>query len=445
MSHRRVSPPLIVALAFTLLVIAGWAARPALALQNPKITVTVTDMDGKPLTGVPVTATPVGGNWQPVPGASPTTITTNKKGAAVFVFLKPGDYRVDAKSNALLPRSAATKMRDQQRRPLSDMPDKDGALDPANPFLPLIVPSEANTVDVTLRLGPPVQAQSSGPGKIDITLKELNDAVQAISAKDYEGALAKADAVLAKRADMKPEDVAATLYVRAFSLFQLKRHADAEAAATEALTLNPQLQPAMDVLWKTQVDQKKFAEASETLRKEVAVVQDPGARSTLLLNLGLALREQKKDAEAATALEEARQLTPGEPAVIVQLADLYMATGKTAEAEALLNADLPPEQAAVLQFNMAANLYRQKKWDGAEQHFRKVLELNPQMADARKYLAETLLNARKYPEALAEYEAYLAAVPNAPEEDKQVVATLRKKVEQDQKQQQQQQKKQPKK
>lgn len=457
MASRRILSPLSFGVCLTVLLGIGVLATPALALQNPKVSVMVTDKDGNPVPNVPVTLMAASADWKPASGASPMTVPTSKKGTAVFAFAKPGDYLVDAKIDGQQIRAVSVKMRDQQRRQVivngKAIEDQKGTLDPRNPSLMLSVPNEANTVDIVLTMGPPVQAQAasadqgtSGPGKIDIRLKELNEAKQAIEGNDYTAALVKLDDVLSKRADMKSEDVAAALYLRSFAQLKLNHHAEAEAAAAEALSLNPQLIPAMDMLWNAQIALKEFPKASETLAKELDAVKDPGQRVPLLYNLALALREQNKDNDALAPLEEAHRLAPDDANIVVQLADLYTSLGRAQDAEKMVGANLPPDQASVLHFNMAAVLLKKKQWPAAEDHLRKALELNPQLADAHRYLGVAFLSEGKPQDAITEYEAFLKDAPNSPDAPavKEDIVNIRKAMEA-QKAQQPQHKQHPKK
>jgi len=113
---------------------------------------------------------------------------------------------------------------------------------------------------------------------------------------------------------------------------------------------------------------------------------------------------------------------------LVQLIDAYTRLNKVEQAEALIPPDLSPADAATLQFNIAVNYVRIKRWAEAEEHFKRVMELNPQLPVTHKYLGEVYLNMDKHAEALKELEAYVAAAPDAPDaaETKEVIEALRK-------------------
>lgn len=418
-----------VALTFALLSLL-LAQAPARAFDNPKFDISVTDASGAPLVGAKVTMVAAAEGWKPKPNASPFKAETNKKGLVVFGFAKADDYVITVDAGpGLQPVRVSVKMRDQKRKPVvvqgKTVEDRDGAVDPANPIVPLSVPNEANTVQVVVAMGPPPaqQQQAAGPtGAIDVQdaqlKQQLRAAVEAIQANNFDQGLVLVDGLLEKRGDMKPEDLASVLYMRAFCLYQLKREADAEPALVEALKLRPELVPALDLLGPIYVHQKRYAEAQDVFQKDAAQTEDPVRKSQLLLNLGLVIREQGKDADAVAPLEQAKQLAPDDANIIVQLADLYTALGRGAEAEQLMGgSNLPPEQAAVLRFNMAVAFMKAKKWAEAEGQFRKSIELNPQMPEAHRYLAECLLRTGKRAEAVTELEEYLKLAPNAADAD----------------------------
>jgi len=201
------------------------------------------------------------------------------------------------------------------------------------------------------------------------------------------------------------------------------------------------LDPAWDLLGYIFIDQKKFPEAADALGKELELVTEPGRRAGLLLNRALAFREQDKTVEALPLLEEAHQLAPSDANVIVQLAEVYVALGRSEDAEQVIGADLPPAEAAVLNFNIAANFFKAKKWQQAADHFAKCTELDPKMAEAHRYRGEALISLDRQQEAIAAFEAYLAAAPNATDAatTRQIIDSLKKDIKVREQQQQQQQ------
>jgi tetratricopeptide (TPR) repeat protein len=275
--------------------------------------------------------------------------------------------------------------------------------------------------DITTVGAPPVAqgGQGSGPGAVDVKdrpLKEqLRTAAQSIQASRFDAGLDKVDLLLQKRGEMSPEDLASVLYMRAFCLYQLEREGEAEAPVREALRLRPGMTPALDLLIPILMHQKRYPDAEQAVTEDLQATQDPQKRVPLLLDLAAALRGQHQDQEALAPLEEAHRLLPDDADASARLADLFTILGRTADADQLLGANLPPEQAAALRFNMAATLMKLEKWPEAEAQFRRALDIDPRMAPAHRYLAETLLRQGNRKDAVAELEAYLSAAPDAPD------------------------------
>jgi tetratricopeptide (TPR) repeat protein len=406
---------------------ATFMLSPRVFAQTAKVDVTVQDADGKTVPGAKVSLTPAKPDWTPREDGTVMRGETNGKGIAVFGFAKPGDYVVECEGGTgKQVVKASVKVRDAEHKQViangKTIEDTEGAIPAGRPVVPLSIPADAKTVAIALTLGAPPVAQggqSTAPGSVDVKDRQLKEqlktAVQAIQSNQLDAGLAKVDELLQKRGEMSPDDLASVLYMRAFCLYQLKREQEAEAPAREALQLRPGMTPAMDLLVPMLMHQKRYPEASQLLAADLQQTQDPQRRSPLLLNLAVALREQNRDQEALAPLEEAHRTAPEDANISAQLADLYTVLGRTADADQLLGPNLPPAQAAALRFNMAASLMKSKKWPEAEAQFRRALEMDPHLAEAHRYLAETLIRQGKRQEAVAELEAYLAAAPDAPD------------------------------
>ncbi len=414
------------------------ATAPCYAADQPRIVLHLVDPSGAPVAGVQVEMVQASPDWTPRAGGTMTRQKTNKSGQITFAFLKADDYVL----HPLLESGQSTlklsvKTRDSRRKPVPGIEDRDGAFDPTKTWVPVQVPNEADVIDVTLTVGAPpkvVQEGPADPNTVDVKdaalKRQLFGAVEQIQGDKFAEALTTVDALLEKRGEMLPEDLASVLYMRGFALFRLDRLADAEAPLQEAVKINPKFTAAFDLLSNVYIQLKRYPEAAATLRADLDQTTEAARRAPLLLNYALALREQKKDAEAIAPLEEARGIAPDDATILVQLADAYMAVGRDADAETLLGgaANLPPAEAAALQFNLGATLARTKKYEAAEQHFRKALAIDPNLAAARRYVGETLLSQGKKAEAVAELEAYLAAAPTAADaaDVKAIVDALKK-------------------
>jgi protein O-mannosyl-transferase len=108
-------------------------------------------------------------------------------------------------------------------------------------------------------------------------------------------------------------------------------------------------------------------------------------------NLGSALSAKGRLDEAIKEFAVACQLTPHVPAMRVNLANALFQAGRFVEASDafLFLLEKEPNNAALLN-NYAVTLYRQGKKEEAILYFRKALEINPTMKDAREGLAVAL-------------------------------------------------------
>lgn len=403
--------------------LAVFAAGMAHAQGGVKIAGKVEDDGGNPVVGVKVILTPIDANGQPTGGLVSRT-KSNKKGKFAFGFAKRGDYNlsVEAEGQELL--AATVKMRDGERKPLYGpdglIEDRSGAVDPANPVVPLGIPRDAFSVDMVLTVGTPVPVASTGGSAADLGAQivgsGLGEEVEALLAKleshRYREVLDDVDALIADNAELAPLH-----YLKGYALVKTQSLPEAEVALRESLRLDPEISGASGLLGQILAEQGRFEEAVPALRLETGRTDDPATRAPVLLALGQALLETGEAAEAATILEEAQTLDPENPLTRVQLVDAYIRTGNEEGAERLLNEALDESAAAILHFNLAANMLRTERWERGAEHLRQSLALDPSMAEAHKFLAQALLAQDKRPEAIAEFEAYVAAAPDAADAD----------------------------
>lgn len=410
------------------------------ARAEGRVSVLITDDAGNPVKDASATLVASLQGWKPDPKGSVARQVSDKKGRVFFGFVKTGDYVLTVTLGEKIPVKVAIKLRDDKKKPVKDaddqvIPDREGAVDPRNPVIPVTMTPQTALAEIAVTLGTPAPqaaAAAAGPsGDVDIKDREIkaaaSAAVAAIQAEQFDIALEQIAKLLEKRADMKPGDLASVLYMQGFSLARLSRNQEAEPVLREAIGLDPKLEPAYAMLSRVLIEQKKWDDAAAILRSDLELTEDTAARVPKLLNLGLALREAGKNDEAIPALEGAYALAPTDQSIVVQLADAYMVAGRQDDADKLL-AQLTGPEAATLHFNMAALAARAKNWAGAESHFRKALELDPKLVDAHRYLGETLLNLDRRDDALVEFEAYVASAPAGPEVDqvKAVIDAIRK-------------------
>lgn len=390
------------------------------------VKVHIQDAAGQPMTGVTVRLVPSKPDGSPDKAFTVLTLKSDKKGRAVFAFIKPGRFVLTAESDGLVATNASLKMRTGENKIAvttdgTRIEDASFAIPAAKPEVTLQIPNIVFSVEVNLTMGQPVQAQAvEAPSTpvISPTQADLKLAGEQIQAGQFAEGLASVDRALAADPTLLESDESAALainYLKGYALTNLDRSAEAEPFLREAMRLSPELPGGSRLLARALLAQQKFAEAVEWLNLAlIAAGDDAPQRSRVLFLLGQAYEELGKPAEAVTALEEAHQLTPNDQDLLVQLINALTIADRNDEAEALISsADLPAKEGAVLHFNLAVGLIPPKKFVDAERHLLKALELSPGMAEAYRLLGEVSLGLNKRTEAIKAFEAYLAASPTA--------------------------------
>jgi Flp pilus assembly protein TadD len=130
-------------------------------------------------------------------------------------------------------------------------------------------------------------------------------------------------------------------------------------------------------------------------------------------NLGVALRQLKRPAEAEAALRQALALRPGFATACSNLADLLVAEGRHAEAEVLYRALLAAEPASAGAWLGLGEICRHAdRIESALECCRKALEIDPRSALAENNLGVVLDGVGRHHEAQEHYERALALDPN---------------------------------
>lgn len=424
-----------------LLGLALLAASAAWALETLRISGDVVDDAGQPVVGAEIRLVP-SVDGRPSGGGIPMTAKSNKKGKFTFAFAKPGEYQMSVTApGGIVLTKVGIKIRDASKKPMTlpdgtDLKDMEGAVDPTKPSVTVGIPGGAFYVDMVLTLGTPAPAgvaaaPAADPAAIASAnaLKELGKARDDLLAGNFDLVVTEVDAVLAEsEALTDPKDVAIAHYMKGYALFKLERMEEAESALAAATAADPAMMEAYAMRGGILAEAKRYDDAAEAFRQALELNTDPTRRPALLTNTGKALVEGGKPDQAVIYLEEAQTLAPGDPDVVVNLADVYTRLGRADDAGKLITAELPPQDAATLHFNIAAAMANSKDYAGAEQHFRQVVALDPTLVSARRYLGDVLVAQEKRPEAIAEYEQYLAANPGAEDaaEIEQMIEALKK-------------------
>jgi len=254
-------------------------------------------------------------------------------------------------------------------------------------------------------------------------------------------ALGQADAaVLAYRTALKCKpDFVDAFYELGSLLHRTGRWEDAEKAFRQILRLSPAHVPAKLMLGAVLVDAGRPQDAELPLRRAIAEATDPRMAAQLHTNLGIALRRQRKDAEALEQYDLAAKLDPTLPGLAVHRGEALQNLGRHEQALAELEQMLAKTpQDAALHHNYNDLLYRLGRQDdflksydrvppsrglmlgkafflshakrGAEAHavYAQMLARDPQDAVAAIGAANTLTMAKRFDEAGAAFDAILS-------------------------------------
>jgi tetratricopeptide (TPR) repeat protein len=166
--------------------------------------------------------------------------------------------------------------------------------------------------------------------------------------------------------------------------------------------------------FKDVVELAKASKWDEAEAKDKELIAKNPAVPELQYELGY-LQSQKKDwAGAEAAYKKTLELKPDFTDAILGLAGVYRATGREAEATALMGkASTDFATDPKVQFQMAVTAFNTGKSDEAIAAFNKVVESDPTNADAHFYLGSLLVGQNKVPEAIQHLEKYLSMNPPA--------------------------------
>jgi len=137
---------------------------------------------------------------------------------------------------------------------------------------------------------------------------------------------------------------------------------------------------------------------------------DPDA----LCDLGIALNNAGRHAEAAEALRKALELRPDFTDARFNLGTAYAALGRTDEALACFHAVLErAPRSADTYSNIGAVLQERGELDAAVRAYERALELRPDLVEALNNMGTLLEDSRRRGEAMAFYRRALAADPRS--------------------------------
>lgn len=166
-------------------------------------------------------------------------------------------------------------------------------------------------------------------------------------------------------------------------------------------------------LVQAQIAAKRFALAADLAAKARQAFPDDVRLPRLQAD---ALRQDGKMDRAVAVLEAVRKARPGDVATHIALAELLMSGGRAAQAVSVLRQaqEAFPDDLDVT-FELGAACERQKRYDAAEQAFRKVIARAPHHAQALNYLGYMLADRGiRLPESVEYIRRALQADPGNP-------------------------------
>jgi len=234
----------------------------------------------------------------------------------------------------------------------------------------------------------------------------LTAAQEAIDRQDYDTAAQNYQGYLAK----KPDD-AGVHYNLGYVYTALKRPADAKGEYEKAISLDPKMSAAYLNLGLTLLPGEPSA-AIEPLQHAAELKPDDAHVKWLL---GTALERSGKLQPALDQYEAATKLDGKDPDIRLSLAFALLASGRAADAESQFRAGLalhPPDDAsAQARKGLAQSLLQQKKLDDASAELSAYLEAEPDDSATRVERASILIDAGKPDDALAELDRAAAQSP----------------------------------
>jgi molecular chaperone DnaK len=201
-------------------------------------------------------------------------------------------------------------------------------------------------------------------------------------------------------ADQRPGGAAAHAD-RGWSLYELGRYAEAEAASREAIRLDPNLAVAHNNLGLVLAATKRVAEAESAYRTAIRLNRSMSATHN---NLGSLLWQLKRYPEAEAALREAIRLDPGLAQAHNNLGNVLDDTRRRREAETAYREALRLNPANAMAHNNLGTVFvKRRRYREAETAYREAIRLDPGLAMAHNNLGVVLKVLKRKREADAAF------------------------------------------
>ena len=206
----------------------------------------------------------------------------------------------------------------------------------------------------------------------------LKEAQELFRKGEYEGARALFGQLLS----VAPEDIALILH-RAQSSFAMGDYPGAEQDFKAALNLDETNDAAWFGLALSLYRQGRLEDSVIALERALEISpDDPDS----LMHYGLALHSAGRYSEAIEAYERLLSINPSDPRVHVNYALSLMSMDRYRDAEGHFRQALEVDEKARTWFELGDVLFRMNEFSGAEDAFKRALELAPEMDEAKERL-----------------------------------------------------------
>lgn len=212
-------------------------------------------------------------------------------------------------------------------------------------------------------------------------------------------------------AKLEPKDPEPRLS-RGLLLEKQNKFADAEQEYKEALTLDPASLDAVTGLANIYMHGRRFPEAETMLRKIVLQHPDDAAPH---IQLGRVLAAEEKNEAAIEEMQAGLKLAPGDTTLQRDLADLYDRAGKNQQAESLYRTLVTAQpNNAELRQALGQSMLRQKKFPEAQQEFLTAVKLKPDLGTAYGDLAFAASENKNFGLTIKALDARAKLLPEIP-------------------------------
>ena len=367
------------------------------AFAEGRVSGTIKDPAGNPLVGVVVRLEPT------TPGQPSLEAKSNKKGQYLFALVRAGQYTLNASQAGKRVSAIDVRQRDNERKV---------KLQKAEPVVAgskMLTLDIAGTDSVTYDLVLAEDTAGGGTTGTGVALLGSGQIVQLVQ----EGQLDKARGEIDRALSNEPSN-ASMLYLRAYVEMQAGNLDAALKASDALLAANPGFTGAHLLRGNLLESKKDVDGALAEYRAEAEAATDKNVQRDAWVRIAMLSKTAGRNDETLAALRKIVEVDPTNVVAYSQLVDHYAQTGDDERLGALLEA--APEEIRndpMVHFNLGASLYNKGQAERAAQEFQKVIEIQPDLADAYKHLGFCKLSLNDIPGAIASMKKYLELAPDA--------------------------------